>query len=296
VTAASFAALALVLLAAPARAAAPRRVALVAQEDEPLRAAVVRRLSQGRGVSVLTFVHADLADPIKRGELLARLSAADLVVPVGDAATELVLEELEDTPVYFVGAAVVPGRRLGQREVSGMLAYDPARLLDAAAALWRGKLGLAYTPGYEPVAAAIRDGARARGLEVEEKRIDAAKGIPAALGGLLSRCKAVWLLGDPLLARGAGFEFAAERSLSLRVPLISVDGWQVRRGALLGSEPEAEPLAAAAAGEVAALRTGGRAAGPRVRTAPAASVLVNAALSRGWGVKVPTEAGWRMLQ
>lgn len=294
-TAASLAVLALALAAAPARAAAARRVAVVSQADEPLRAAVERRLSAGAGVTLLSFARADLSDPIKRGELLARLAAADLVVPVGDAATSLVLEEVEDTPVYFVGAAVVPGRRLGERGVSGMLAYDPGRLLDAAAALWRGKLGLAYTPGYESLAGAIGEAARSRGLEVEQKRIDSAKGIPAALGGLLSRCKAVWLLGDPLLARGAGFAYASERSLSLKIPLISVDGWQVRRGAFLGSEPAGEPLAAAAAGELAALEAGGHGAGARVKPGPGAAVLVNGALSRGWGVKVPSEAGWRML-
>lgn len=297
------AALCLALCAASAASAAPaaRRVAIVVERGDALEPAAVRELSAAaRGVAELrVFALAPEAalDPIEKGKLLAALNARDLVVAVGDGAAEFVSSELEDIPVHFVGAGLAPGEQLASPGVSGMLSYSVEELLDAVKHVRPGALGVAYTPGYEPVVAWIRAGAAERGMEVLERRVGAPRELVPAIRGLLGKARSLWIVGDPLLARGAGFEFIRERTLSEGVPVIAAGPREVRRGALLGYEPDPEGLAAHAGRTLRQLLQEGLPPSARVQPAPrGGSVVFNAALADKWRIRVPAGAGWRPLR
>lgn len=281
-------------------AAAARRVSVVVEAGERLGAEAARALVAvplaGSRVAVTAFERRDLFDPIRRGELLARLSRSDLVVTVGDSATQLVLGELENVPTFFVGASVISGERLAEAGTGGVLAYGLDGLVDAAAALWPRRLGVVFTPGYRALAEQIRLKARGRGLGVETRRISASREIPEALNSLMDAAQAVWLLGDPLLCSGAGFEHAVEQSLARRVPLIAPSPRHVQDGAFLSIEPPVAELLATAAAAIERL-----AAGPtlalvdQVSPAPAGGrIVVNDALSARWGMRPPADSRWRL--
>ncbi len=293
----------LVCAAAPRAGAAPaRRVALVVAGDagarSPLFDAVSRGLAGRDAVTRFVLRPDEDADPIAKGRLLADLQERDLIVPIGDAASRFVTDELGGTPIFFVGAGVVAGESLRERATGGVFSFSVSALLDAAKALKLRRLGVAYTPGYEPILDLIRTGAAARGLRVTGRRIAAPKELGPAARDLLDREQAVWVLGDPLLARGAGFEYLRERSLSRAVPLISTDPGAVARGALLGYEPPQGALAAVAVAGVSR-RLDRRASSPgeRLQSAPAGgTVLVNAVLARKWGLPPGPEPGWRRVR
>ncbi|MBI3299172.1 MAG: hypothetical protein HYZ75_13470 [Elusimicrobia bacterium] len=290
---------ALLLAAAGTSSAAERKVTVLVEARDALKASVLAPLRKAfpgaDALRVREFESSETADPIRRGRLLSVLQNSELLVAVGDPATELVLGEIEDVPIYFVGGSLVSGSRLASPSVAGILSYDVDGLLDAVGRLWSGRLGLAFTPGYEAVAAAVRSGAKARGFAVVERRIASQKEIPSAVRELLERSQALWVVGDPLLARGAGFQFLVERSLSRRVPIVAAGPWEVRRGAFVTSEPAADALGAEAAGAVKSLAAG-RELPARVRTAPpGGTVVYNGALAEKWGLRLPGGAAWRVL-
>ena len=290
------------LCAASASAKEPAsRVALVIDKADSAERGLFETLAKAyRGRAKLSLYEFDdvlIADPIAKGRLLADLETRDLVVAVGDGATELAAGELESVPVYFVDAAIVKGRRLASPSVSGVFSYNVEDLLDALKALRLDVVGLVFTPGYEPVAELIRGGAASRGFEVFERRISSPKEVAPTIRSLLDRARAIWLVGDPLLMSGAGFEFIQERSLSLHVPLVVPGKRGVERGALLGyqSDLEGEAIAAERAIDLLLRRRRGETA--RLSQAPGGGlVLLNETLARKWGFGPAGRLRWRMLR
>lgn len=295
-----------VLLAAipavPSRAAARARGVAVVMDgpeaaERPDLEKIARTLRGRPGASYYELAPDALADPIVRGRLLADLEARDLVVAVGDAAAEFAARELSDVPVYFVDVRLIRGERLASAGVSGTFSYNVESLLDAVSRLKLGRLGLAYTPGYEPVAGWIRAGAAARGLAFTESVIEDPREVAPAVRGLLESARTIWVLGDPLLARGAGFEFLRERALSRRVAIIMPGPWGVAHGALLAFEGDADPIARQAAAAVDAALSGRTDARERLRPAPPrGALLINGALAEKWGIVLPGGLPWRVLR
>jgi len=138
-------ALALCLLAAGASAAepGPRKVTVVVERRDAAMLDKLAAAAQGRAVLSVHELAPSALDPIEKGKLVALLQSRDLIVAVGDGATEFVMRELEDTPVYFVGAGLVRGEDLSSPQVSGLFSYSVESLLDAVQAMLPGTLGLA---------------------------------------------------------------------------------------------------------------------------------------------------------
>ncbi|MBI3565700.1 MAG: hypothetical protein HY079_10930 [Elusimicrobia bacterium] len=290
------------LLGGPAGATPPeRRIAVVLDDAEaevrPELATIARSFRARPDASFVRLAPRLLADPIVRGRVLADLETRDLVVAVGDDAAEFAAREVAEVPVYFVDVSVIRGDRLASPGVSGMFSYNVDALLDGVKRLKLDRVGLAYTPGYEPVADWVRRGAAARGLALTETRIADVAQVAPAVRGLLRGARAIWLVGDPLLARGAGFEFLRERALSTGVAIIAPEPASVRRGALLAFEGPADPLTREAGATVDALLRGEADPRGRLRPAPAGgALLLNGALADKWKLLVPRGEPWRSIR
>lgn len=248
---------------------------------------------------LLTYELRDVqrTDPIAKGRLLSALQTCDLVVAVGNGAAEFAVSEVEDVPVYFVDATVVPGRSMEAATVSGLFGYSVEDLLDAVKTLRLGLVGVAYTPGYEPVVELVRQGASARGLPVVARRIGSAKELAPGVRSLLERARVIWLLGDPLLFRGAGYEFIQENTLSAEVPIVGGGAWAVSHGALLGSSPSSAQQEAEAVRTIDSILQRRPEAGARLKPAARGGViLLNAALAAKWKIKAPEGPRWRRVR
>lgn len=295
--------LAALLLVPPSLLAAadpPRRLALVMDETDPAERDLFLGLAQvyRSREQVLSYEleKAHRNDPIAKGKLLASLESCDLVVAVGNGATDFAVSELEDVPVYFVNATVVPGRSLQAASVSGLFGFSVDDLLDAVKTLRVRTVGLAFTPGYEPVAEWIRAGAAARGLAFVSRRVASPKEIPPAARFLIGHSKAVWLVGDPLLVEGAGYDYVEELSLSEAVPLVGSGRASVDQGALLGSAPDAAAQEAAAVRTIDAILRERRLPGPRLASARGGVILINAPLAARWKMSAPAGPRWRRVR
>lgn len=280
---------------------AERRITVVIEARDTMKAPILARLRKSFQESPLLTIRefeiSEMSDPLRKGRLLALLQNNDLLVAVGDPATQLVLKELEDVPVYFIGGSLIEGEKIASSSVSGILSYNIDGLLDAARSLWSGKLGLAYTPGYAMIAASISSGAKTRGFAVVEKNISTRKEIPPAIRELVDQAQVVWIVGDPLLARGAGFQFLAERALSKQVPIVAAGTWEVQHGAFLSIEPPFEALASEAVEAIKSISAGqGKPSSARIRPAPSGGrVVYNGPLAEKWKIPSPTGAQWRIL-
>src|SRR6185295_3542576 len=94
-----------------------------------------------------------VADPISKGRLLAELQASEYVVVVGVEAGGWIARELEGVPVYFAGCLPeARGIDLKAEGWSGTMPYSAEQMLDLAGATGWKTIGLAFTPGYEPLA------------------------------------------------------------------------------------------------------------------------------------------------
>lgn len=290
----------LLCLASASLAAEPaaRKVTVVVDRAETAMLRKLTAVAHGRAaLSVHELESRESLDPIEKGKLVALLESRDLIVAVGDGATAFVTRELEDTPVYFVGAGLVRGEDLSSPLISGLFSYNIESLLDAVQGLWPGTLGLAYTPGYEPIAAWIRKGAAERGLPLSERRVARLAELAPAVRDLLASSRAIWVVGDPMLVRGAGFEFLRERTLSRGVPIIANGPWEVRQGALLAFEPEAGGMSSRAAAMLDSILDGRLAAEERLQPAPReGALLLNAALADKWKILPPAGRPWRLLR
>jgi len=129
-----------------------------------------------------------------------------------------------------------------------------------------------------------------------ERRIGSLKELAPAVRGLLESSRSIWVVGDPALIRGAGFEFIRERTLSRGVPIVANGAWEVRQGAMLAFEPEASGLGTRAAEMLAALLDGKLGKADRLQPAPReGALLLNGALADKWKLAPPAGRPWRLL-
>ncbi len=286
---------------APA-ARAEMTIAVVAETGAadlaPIMAGLREIAGEGGRVTVYRLPGGDVINPIDRGRLLARVQSADLIVTIADRATEFILAEREKVPVYFVGAAsLVGGPALSSPDVGGILPYNVEASLALAEALGLAPVGLAYTPGFGRIADQIEAAARVRGLAVIRRSIGSRKGVGPAVRDLMREARSVWVLGDPLLTRGAGFDFLIEQSLAANVPVVAPGRREVERGALVAFEPEWGALAQDAVRLVRArLDTGAGTETPRVSSGPGAGAfLVNRVLGAKLNPAMPAGTKWRSV-
>jgi ABC-type uncharacterized transport system substrate-binding protein len=278
-------------------------MAIVVEARDAASAPIVTALSSAAAGKIGSQVHQlraeDVTDPIRKGQFLAHMHGADLVVTVGNEATVFVLRETEEVPVYFVGADQVSGKYLTSKDVAGIFPYNLGELLDTAAALQPKTLGIAYTPGYKFIAERIRTGAEERGMSVVERKIAGLPEVADAVRDLTDQAQLIWFLGDPLLSRGAGFNFLIERALSRRIPVIGADAWEVRHGAFFCLISSPEDMAARAARSLnAMLDEEGKVEfeSPRINFGPeGGTVYVNTSLMKRWNLKMPSSVRWKPI-
>lgn len=223
----------------------------------------------GKGVSVLAFDRARLADPIEKGRFLAALQAADRVIASADArACGWLGREVEGVAVH----CVTP--------------YDAGKILDFARAAGWTRIAVVHMTGHERVYARLRILARRRGITLDPVRLEAPRDLARDLPRALETAKAVWVLGDPLLIDGPAFEHLVESALARRIPLIAPDPGLIARGAFLAAE--FDPAAAARFAVDAANRAAvGEPTAAALATAPGGGLVINRVLARRWGVRVP---------
>ncbi|TBR18229.1 hypothetical protein EPO15_15415 [bacterium] len=263
---------------------AAAEVALFVEARPELSAAALGVPEDG-AVRLRRFEPRELADPIVSGRLLSRLQAADGVVAVGGDAAAWAARELDGARVHLAGGlSRVPGATLKARGWGGSLPFPAGAFLDLARAEGWKRVGVLYTPGYEGLLPAVRAAAAARGVAVVLRAAAGRQDIPAAAQALAKECEALWLLGDPALTAGAGFDYLLELSLSRRLPLLAPDAEAVTAGAYAAWEPDLKAVALRAA-EVAKAAHGD-AGWPPGRLvfdgAPAGRLRVNEVLKRRW--------------
>jgi ABC-type uncharacterized transport system substrate-binding protein len=225
---------------------------------------------------VVELSRGTLSDPIRRGRLEYAIGLADVVVPVGAAAADFVLQVNEGALVYFVGGADLSGRELDNPKVGGVLDYDIAGLTALAASEWPTRLGVAYTAGFEPLIDQVREAAEKRGVSVAERRLTGdSKADAASLGELLREAPALWIFGRDL-NDGPAFEDLLRRARDANVALIAAGPEQVQKGALLCEEAIPGPLAEAAAAGLKSILKGARLAlpSPRIASGPSGGEFV----------------------
>ncbi len=204
----------------------------------------VRRAAGSEPVRLHDLRQMSRTDAIQRGRFLSRIAAADLVVPLGGTASSLVADELEDARTFFVGGSLLPGSYLRLPNIAGILPYNPDEVARVIAGIRPGlrTLGVASTPGYEPVVAEVREAADRAGLRVVETSIGTRRDAGPAIRRLASTCDVIWLLGDPIVGSGAGLQLVIQSALSARKPVVGTIRRQVEAGALYCMEPDPETL------------------------------------------------------
>lgn len=246
-------------LASTARA----EVSLVLETARQARSAAAQA---GAGVRVSTLERGRAADPITRGRFIGELQAAQLIVAVGNEACGWLGREVEGVPVHCVPP------------------FNPAQVLGFARDAGWTRVAAVHTEGYERLAAEIRATARARGLELLAVRVSERRELPRRLPELMPSLSALWILGDPLLTSGPGFDYLVELSLSQRVPLVAPAAALVEKGAYLGAELDANAVLRHAA-RLATAASAGKPAPPLSETG---RLLVNDVLMRRWGARPGT--------
>jgi ABC-type uncharacterized transport system substrate-binding protein len=192
----------------------------------------------------------------------------------------------------------VRGGALALHGVGGILPYNIEESLNLIAALGMAPLGIAFTAGYAGVAAVVEAGAKARGIKLIKRAIDVRGDVGPAVRDLTREARIVWLLGDPLLSRGAGFQFLVEQSLASHVPVIAPTRWEVEHGALIGSDPDWTAMATlAGTGLRERFAAGSTVLDDRIVGAPAGGTfLVNRTLIAEWGIPMPSGTAWKGIR
>lgn len=250
-------------LAPPAGAA---RIAMVVLDREQARAAAARA---DPGVSVLAFDEVRTGDPIEKGRFLAAVQAADRVITAtGGKACGWLARETDGVPIHCV------------------VQYDARQVLDFARTAGWKRIAVVHMEGYEKVFARMRLHARERGIALEPVRVERIRELPGAVPRALKITRAVWILGDPLLTEGPGFDYLLEASLARRLPLICPGTDSVARGAFLGAGSDAADMVKHTV-EVANAAAGGAAPDDSDVEVRGGTLAFNRVLARRWSVRVP---------
>lgn len=246
-------------------------------------------LAEGDGVRLRRFSPGELSDPIASGRIQSRLMLAEGVVAVGLEAGLWAARELEGVHIHFSGGVSrVSGAALKARGWTGELAVGASAFLDFATTQRWKRIGVLYTPGFEGVLPAIRAAGSARGLAVEAREVAVRQDIPAAAQSMARESDAIWLLGDPVLTTGPGFDYLIGLSLSRRIPLLVPETDLIKAGGYAAWEPDWEIVASSAA--ALGKRVRGGLGWPQARVAlggEAGRLVINEVLRRRWA-DVPT--------
>ncbi len=291
-------ALAISLAAAPAWAVRFDIVVdSVSTQNTVLVEALQRLASSEQPAVVYQLSRANVADPIEKGKFLSKLAHADLLVPIGETATRFVAHEFPETPIFFIGTTVLEGHVLERPQIAGILTFDPGTILQAASAFKFKRVGMAYTPAYSGLAERIALQAVAKGITLVEAKIDAVSDIVLNLENLFKKTNAVWILGDPMLARGAGFQFLMEKSFAHKVPVITASQWGVERGALFSSKSDSDKLAIQSADALNAILAADlHFPENQLETATGGVLLYNEHTLKSLGLKLPRGLPWQPLR
>lgn len=216
-------------------------------EARPELSASALGLAEREGLRLRRFEARELNDPIVSGRLQARLQVSDGVIVVGFDAAAWASRELEGVRLHFAGGmSRVSGAALTARGWSGELSTG-VRMIELARSEGWKRVGVLYAPGFEGVLPALRQAAAAKGVTLEARAVAGRQAIPEAAQALAKACNALWVLGDPILTTGAGFDYLVELSLSRRLPLLAPEPSMVDSGAYAAWDPDWAAAAAAAA-------------------------------------------------
>lgn len=254
-------------LAPPAAAA---KVILIVADRKQAAAAAARA---AKDVRVTAFDRVDLADPIAKGRFLASLQASDLVVAAapGSGACGWLNHEVDGVPVD----CITP--------------YDAGQVIGfARSAGWR-RVAVVHMAGYEKVFGRLRARARLTGIELSAVRVEKLRDLPEALPKALLTSQAAWILGAPILAEGAPFEYIVKSTLAKRIPLIAPGADLVARGAFIGAEGDREAILRHAV-DLANAAAAGAAPEASAAEAPGGRLVFNKVLARRWGIPIPGDA------
>lgn len=254
--------------------------------------ALQRELGAGNRIRIHDLRTVNLSNPVAKGRFLSQVAAADLIIPIGDPASRLVAEELEDLKTFFIAAGGLSGEYLGRPQVGGILSYSPEETVRVAKALLPelNDIGVLYTPGYEAVMLRMESAAEKTGLTMTAYRIASRREVGPAARTAAARADLLWVVGDPLLTQDLIFSYLLQESLRSRKPLAAPLPALVGRGSLFCTVPDGEELARLASAALAGLLTADlRYSGSgRVQPAPdEGAVLVNHGLAEKWGIRVP---------
>lgn len=256
-------------------------------------AVLERDLGGDNMIRVHTLRTLNMSDPVAKGRFLAKVAAADLIIPIGDSAARLVSEELDDFKTFFIAAGGLSGQVLGRRHVSGVLSYSPEETVRVAKALLpRIKdIGVLYTPGYESVALRMQSAAVESGLTMTSYKVKSRQEVGPAVREAATRSGLVWVVGDPLFTQDLIFTYLLQEALRLKKPLAGPLPELVSKGGLFCTIPDGDNMARVASEALSLILKAG-ASGPegsRVRPAPAGgAVLLNRPLAEKWDIRVPS--------
>jgi ABC-type uncharacterized transport system substrate-binding protein len=256
--------------------------------------ALERQIGVGHDIRVHDLRSINLSDPVAKGRFLARVAGGDFVVSIGDPASRLVAEELEDLRTFFIAAGGLSGEFLGRRHVAGVLSYSPEETVRVALALFPAlkRIGVLYTPGYDGVATRMSVAARVAGVSLVARRVASRSEIGPAVRELAAGTDLLWTVGDPLFSQELIFSYLLQESLSLKKPLASPLPELVRRGGLFCTVPNPDKMITSASeGLNRWLSVAGELPiSERLLAAPGeGSVFINQRLVEKWGLRIPSK-------
>ncbi len=250
-----------------------------------------RGLASEHQLRVYTLGESERFNPVAKGRFLAQVSTGDWVIPIGDPATQVIADELDNLPTFFVNAATLRGDFLSQQRVAGVLAYSFEQNLRVAKLLLPElkTIGLLYSPGYEKLMEKMKAAIRANGAESLDELVTSRKDVGPAVRRLVSRSDLLWIAGDPLLTQGLAFEYLLQVSLPLKKPLFSPVPELVADGALFCVQADPQKVAQAAAIALGKLLSDGLPEDQRIQqiSGLGGALLLNRRLSDKWNLSLP---------
>ena len=257
---------------------------------------VVERLQHDFGDTNKIQIHnlkgVNFSHPVQKGRFLAQIANADLVIPIGDSAAQMIEKELDELPTFFIASAALSGPYLSRRHVSGILSYSPEETVQVATALLPHlkAIGVLFTPGYEPVVIKMKSASQKMGLTLAAHPVRSRKDVSPLARRLAADVDLIWIVGDPLLTHDLIFLYLIQESFQFKTPVAGPVRELIKKGGLFCTIPDKEMLAHSAAQALGQLlQTNGTLKEPsRIQFADKKGVvLINSQLAKKWNIQVP---------
>ncbi len=219
--------------------------------------AIEQAVKEGHEIKLFELNKNDMSNPIQRGQFLSQIAAGDLVVTIGDRASEFITGELDQSNIFFVGAGHLSDSAMSSSRIFGIMQYSQSETVQVIRKLFPRSthIGVMHTAAYSKLLTTLRKEASAFDFTVVDNVVRANKDVGPAAREILDQSDVLWMMGGDMIMNDLALNHTLTQALVRLRPIVVPSVRKVRQGGLFCMMPDYAKLGEQAANTIKSMIT-----------------------------------------